>query len=260
MRERPIIFSGPMVCAIEDGRKTQTRRVVKFRPGFEPGGPFCRLGVLDTNGSINSRVDHLGRCVYHTGWAWQTEHGWCNCRPATYAPPTMPGDLIYVRETWAIERTNLENFGGIYPGDWRACWVDQKLQWGVDTIYKASQPDDTMQKRAHSFKDGSIPKWRSARFMPKVAARIWLKVTDVRVERLQDIDVPGDIIAEGVEVPDVDYSVNERPDVLDFERYNYALEQWSGLWNSINKKRGFGWDANPWVWVVAFERHDLGEH
>ena len=87
--------------------------------------------------------------------------------------------------------------------------------------------------------------WHPSIHMPKEAARIWLKVTDVRVERLQDI-TSEQICKEGVEV--------EEPHVLNGEEKRYAF---SSLWNSTIKKSDldrYGWDASPWVWVIEFER------
>lgn len=253
-RQRAMIFSDPMVRAIQDGRKTQTRRVVNFRPGFEPGGPSCRLGVLDTNGSINSRVDHLGHCVYHAGWAWQTEHGWCNCRPATYAPPAMPGDLLYVREAWrtvdALDGSNATEMAAMCKeAEWHRPWAP--IQYEAD---KARDNWDTVL--------GHTPgRYRTARFMPKWASRIWPRVTDVRAGRVQDITDDG-VDAEwfGGDIP---HNVDGFDDLgfCDYDEEcscgDYSLtELFAGLWDSINAKRGFGWDINPWVWCVSFERTD----
>ncbi len=232
MIEHPIIFSGPMVRAILDGRKSTTRRVVKFRPGFEPGGLFCRLGALDTNGSINSRVDHLGHCVYHTGWAWQTEHGWCNCQPATYAPPAMPGDLLYVREAWARRRD--ENH--IKPSNLRR-----------GTVWYAADSDPPEEPSGCA---GGIGKWRPSIHMPKWAARIWLRVAGVRVERVRDISEP-DAEAEGCEANWGLVGGPTDPQEVDGQD---ARVEFADLWDSINAKRGFGWETNPLVWVVEFER------
>ncbi len=238
-----MIFSGPMVNAIRDGRKTQTRRAVRFRPGFEPGGLFCRLGTLDTNGSISSRVDHLGHCVYHTGWAWQTEHGWCNCRPATYAPPAMPGDLLYVKQPWAA-----------FDLDWR--WMDEWREAPRFENRYMRIPETTCDAEPKEFK------WRSARFMPKRAAQLRLRVTDVRVERVRDISDDG-VDAEffGGDIPhNLDGAHRKVCQLRGSPDYECACGDYSMrelfaiIWDDINAKRGFGWELNPWVWVVSFER------
>lgn len=131
--------------------------------------------------------------------------------------PAYLGDILYVRETW-----NKCGKGYRYKVDWE--------------------------------KDGiaDITKWRPSIHMPKEAARIWLKVTDVRVERLQDISGM-DVLKEGVNShvhPEADYfDVNQR-------------EMFQSLWNStIDKKQidTYGWEANPWVWVIEFERCEKPE-
>lgn len=124
--------------------------------------------------------------------------------------PICPGDILYVRETWKKAPN-----GYYYYEDW--------------------QRNDI----------ADITKWKPSIHMPKEAARIWLKVTNVRVERLQDI-TSEQIGREGVEV--------EYPHVLNGEEKRYAF---STLWNNTIKKSDidrYGWDANPWVWVIEFER------
>lgn len=129
--------------------------------------------------------------------------------------PICTGDILYVRETWKEAPK-----GYYYYEDW--------------------QKDDI----------ADVTKWKPSIHMPKEAARIWLKVTDVRVERLRDI-TPEQIGREGVEV--------EYPHVLNGEEKRYAF---STLWNSTIKKSNlnrYGWDANPWVWVIEFERCEKPE-
>lgn len=132
-------------------------------------------------------------------------------------PPYQPGDILYIRETWSE---------GYEDGTY---------------IYKA---DDKLADLP-TFKESSKLIYHPSIHMPKKAARIWLKVTDVRVERLQDI-TSEQICREGVEV--------EYPHVLNGEEKRYAF---SALWNSTIKKADldrYGWDANPYVWVIEFER------
>lgn len=131
--------------------------------------------------------------------------------------PYEVGDILYVRETWCDDRQfTREDTPGMY-------------------FYKAS---------ADSNFD---PKWKPSIHMPKEAARIWLKVTDVRVERLQDIDIDG-IRNEGL--PSMAVHAGDM---------EIALKEWKILWDSTIKKSDteqYGWDANPWVWVIEFERCD----
>ena len=129
--------------------------------------------------------------------------------------PICPGDILYVRETWKRALN-----GYYYYEDW--------------------QRDDI----------ADITKWHPSIHMPKEAARIWLKVTNVRVERLQDI-TSEQIYREGVEV--------EYPHVLNGEEKRYAF---SRLWDSTIKKSDldrYGWNASPWVWVIEFERCEKPE-
>lgn len=130
-------------------------------------------------------------------------------------PPYQPGDILYVRETWKKAPN-----GYYYYEDW--------------------QRNDI----------ADITKWKPSIHMPKKAARIWLKVTDVRVERLHDI-TSEQVGREGVEV--------EYPHVLNGEEKRYAF---STLWNSTIKKSDldrYGWDANPYVWVIEFEQCEKPE-
>nr|DAV56557.1 MAG TPA: ASCH domain protein [Caudoviricetes sp.] len=162
------------------------------------------------------------------GYTAFTPKGYISCR-GTFADwygekffklPCEPGDTIYVRETWCDDRQFTRE---ATPGRY---------------FYKASE------------EDGFTVKWHPSIHMPKEAARIWLKVTNVRVERLQDI-TSEQICKEGVEV--------EEPYVLNGEEKRYAF---SSLWNSTIKKSDldrYGWDANPWVWVIKFERCEKPE-
>lgn len=95
--------------------------------------------------------------------------------------------------------------------------------------------------------------WKPSIHMPREAARIFLRVTDVRVERLQDI-MAEDVIAEGIDLSckHNNYVCSAYPCV--FKETNACKDKFAELWNSLNAKRGFGWDTNPWVWVIQFER------
>lgn len=157
------------------------------------------------------------------GYTAFTPKGYISCR-GTFADgygekffklPCEPGDILYVRETWKKAPN-----GYYYYEDW--------------------QRNDI----------ADITKWKPSIHMPKEATRIWLKVTNVRVERLQDI-TSEQICKEGVEV--------EEPYVLNGEEKRYAF---SSLWNSTIKKSDidrYGWDANPYVWVISFERCEKPE-
>lgn len=145
-----------------------------------------------------------------------------------YKPPYNPGDVLYVRET----------FCGYYlPSVER--WPEGHMHYE----YKASNPNGNKRPMGPEFDDDwEVRAWRPSIHMPKEAARIFLKVKDVRAERLQDISVD-EIRAEGL-------------DVLG-KTMNTSFKMWSELWNSTVKKadlQRYGWEANPWVWVIEFEK------
>jgi hypothetical protein len=192
MKERPIIFSGPMVRAILDGRKTMTRRVVKLRDG--------EIAHDGDDGSLHA--------VANTTW--------CDCiERVIHCPYGVPGDLLWVRETWATTEQ-----AGVHPSD-------------AEMLYRATDPDwETM--------DGW--RWSPSIFMPRLASRLTLRITSVRVELVQEI-TEHDAMREGANAE----SVSTQPGI-----YSYRAP-FAKLWDSINAKRGFNWDANPLVWVVGFE-------
>jgi hypothetical protein len=198
MNEKPILFSGEMVRAILDGRKTQTRRVVKPQPGdgFEWKG-----WLADTSGNRAN----IGKACWENRESLETL--------MIRSPYGKPGDLLWVRETH---------------------WLD----WYEDGVVVDGQPAHVHYRAGHPHPviaksiDGH---WRPSIFMPRWASRITLRVTDVRVERVQEIHY-SDVVAEGVTD----------------EFYNWS-GKWVELWDRINAKRGYGWDINPWVWVVEFE-------
>lgn len=151
-------------------------------------------------------------------------------------PPYQPGDILYVRETWCLR----------YDGE--------------KYFYKADKNTPREEKRLIDYNNTS---WHPSIHMPKEAARIWLKVTNVRVERLQDI-TPKGAESEGVGnlfYDDIGYGEKNYGTEVDPE-YGIAKEQFAWLWESTIKKSDldrYGWDANPYVWVISFERCDKPE-
>ena len=188
---KPIIFSTPMVQAILDGKKTQTRRVIKPQP----------------DGEIKANIPYE---FYGT----KTERIFTDTK--AYLAPCSVGDILWVRETWA-----------------KRVYSDNRY------YYKA---DDNL--GAIFNREGD--KWRPSIFMPREAARLFLRVKNVRVERLQDI-TEEDAIAEGMSKTLVDGVV-----------FISAKGNFHVFWDSLNIKRGYGWDTNPWVWVIEFERINKG--
>ncbi|WP_422028117.1 hypothetical protein [Roseovarius sp.] len=193
MTDRPILFSAPMIRALLDGRKTQTRRVLKPQP---------------------SNVDGVGR------WYRMSSGGESlNC----YEIPITPGDRVWVRETWNVPDAYLE---------------PRNRQTALELMNYAATP-------------WAIPgRWRPSIFMPRWASRLTLTVTDVRVQRVQEIS-EADAMAEGIKrnipgwfpVPGIDGSGTTA-------RAAFAM-----LWDSLNAKRGFGWSENPWIAAYTFTVH-----
>lgn len=205
MAIKPILFNTEMVRAILDGRKSCTRRINK-----------------DANDYVVPDMDFFDpeKRTYAVHNYADKEHK-IKLSIAERSCPICPGDILYVRETWHKYTKRV--------GDGENCHLAEFYG------YKASVTNS---------EDANEP-WKPSIHMPKDAARIWLKVTDVRVERLQDI-TSEQISREGVEV--------EYPHVLNGEEKRYAF---STLWNSTIKKSDidrYGWDANPYVWVISFER------
>lgn len=190
MKEHPIIFSGPMVRAILEGRKSQTRRIMKPQPILERG---TWRWIPRINTDIN--VEHINGAM--------CPHGGLK-------------DHLYIRETWAD------------PGFF------EKPLYRAD--FKKGQPRNALGNQAIG---GFEFKWKPSIHMPKRFARIWLEIINVRVERIQDI-MEEDARAEGI-----------RPRWVDSTAYQNGFRK---LWDDLNAKRGYGWDKNPWVWVIEFKK------
>ena len=212
-RVLPILFNTEMVRAISDGRKTCTRRVIKAQPDEKHTFP---LGFV-TGSTEAKELGCFGFGTNENGGSIQF-----------VKPPYQAGDILYVRETiWQKTGHYLD-----VDGETKAVWCNEFR-------YAAS---DEKPEVGWNYSWGKRPSIH----MPKEAARIWLKVTDVRVERLQEITSQG-AWKEGARCPCL-YPV---PDCA--ENKTAFIE----IWNiTINKTDldCYGWDANPWVWVIEFER------
>ncbi len=221
MAIRPILFNTEMVQANLDGRKTCTRRLVKPQPDEKHTYP---LGFV-TDSTEKKEVGCFGFGIDEYGGSIQY-----------VKPPYQLGDILYVRETWQY-LYELDGNEQIIEGTGKYYYA------ATDTI-----PFDTYID-ASGVTHERVP-WRPSIHMPKEAARIWLRVTDVRAERLQEITIAG-IRNEGLSSAAVHAGDME-----------IAIEEWKMLWNSTVKKSDidrYGWDASPWVWVIEYERCEKPE-
>jgi hypothetical protein len=204
----PILFSTPMVQAILEGRKIMTRRIVKPQPN-ENGVDYMKNAPL----GWESYYKEIWK-----PWKWETEEG-----ESISKQPYTIGQILWVRETWVDNKGELPtDLGFVYKAELGTKELQYSKELGV--------------------------KWKPSIFMPKAACRIFLEITNVKVERLQDISEE-DAKAEGVEL-------------LPNNRYKYYLSNYfdcvtavysfKTLWQKINGRES--WESNPFVWVVSFKK------
>lgn len=232
MKCRPIPFTGPMVRATLNNRKVHTRRVVKPQPVFRDDASPPRW--------------NWKRSLHHTiEWV---SHFW-PVGMVDYCPYGIPGDHLWLKETWQeVFYDDIPSGRPLGPqGSMGSMTMRDRRS---NAIYKA---------------DGSFPDhpeygkllWRPSIFMPRWASRIMLLVKAVRVERLQDI-TEADAIAEGAYMQG---KVGDDPTADNWTmtgegwRYASAREAFAHFWDSLgNRRSGFTWADNPWVWVIEFEK------
>lgn len=254
---KPILFSTSMVQALNEGRKTQTRRVVKPQPEFDTAWKNLSLAekMLDDFGEVTPDADIIPYINVKGNWlglSKKSDSGLTGtgCVIPNVSVPYHVGDILWVRETWA-ETTNIHNLS-VWPN--RPCIITDEMQkkilsayiWRADGEWQWCDDDGFSTEKSC---------WKPSIFMPKAACRLFLKVTSVRVERLQDIS-EADAVGEGVE---------KYHDSWFYKRYGTdrdwcatAYASFAYLWESINGRDS--WDANPWVWVVEFEKTDKPEN
>lgn len=223
MRVLPILFNTEMVRAILDGRKTCTRRSVSSRQF---------LGMLPDK-CKNAAPDEFlkGKRMMFKPYCDMTD---AELIMTAYKAPYKyePGDILYVRETWC------------------ALPVNEAGHMRGHSVYYYKADGDLRP-------EGWRGKWKPSIHMPKEAARIWLRVTDVRVERLQDVTEDG-AKAEGA----IDNRGFIHSPENEYDNIHTAREHFAEIWNNTIKKSDldrFGWNANPWVWMIEFERCEKPE-
>ncbi|NRT76326.1 hypothetical protein [Clostridium beijerinckii] len=206
--EKPILFNTEMVKAILEGRKLTTRRIVK--------GNVQELNIIGScsNDGVNFNYVSFGNGNINDIKSVEIKE--------RIKAPYLPGDILYVRETWMMQ--SMSN------SDKKAKFLfkaepNERLK---EVILSSDRYEDLIK---YAYKNG----WQPSLFMPKEAARIFLKVTDVRVERIQDI-TEEQIKKEGIR--------EEFPPL--------AEDAFRELWDSTTKD--YKWSLNPWVWVIEFER------
>lgn len=217
-KERPILFSAPMVRAIREDRKTVTRRPVSVQP--------------------RSRVD-IGS--YGLGQPFIRHPDPTKRNPE--CPYGRPGDRLWVRETWGVISHDFDQQGDVIKWEPdRPAKAIREMRFGRGyysghVVYAADGPCEW----AGDEDGGGDPRsaWKPSIHMPRAASRILLEITDVRVERLQDIS-EAQAKAEGPDVPVAEHLAAAW--VVQFRR----------LWESINGPEA--WTSNPWVWVVEFKQ------
>lgn len=220
MKERGMIFNSEMVRAILDGRKTQTRRIVK---GADGAVKFCK--EWDINGEeifvVLGEKDHTGM---------NPVLGAISC------PFGAVGERIWVRETFRVHSRATDVATLVYKASMRNSWTDQTHRVPVSLCNKPATPE----------------KWTPSLHMPRWASRIRLEITDVRVERLNAISQE-DAQAEGMEL------TGWRPTYSDPDSGGEVwtpYDNFARLWESIYGEGS--WKVNPWVWVIEFKRVEGG--
>lgn len=230
VNEKPILFSGPMVRAILDGRKTQTRRIVspQFSTLWGQGCPnqhgFSVMQPAQAKNWRDAYAVHTDIEDSTGAWTW------------LFCPFGKKGDRLWVRETYTPDPPQ--------DGTWDFYSYTDGVLYNLEAIPERFRNPANVIYRA-SWDNPETMLWRPSIFMPRWASRIALEITGIRVERLQQITEES-AKAEGC-TQDADFS-REYP-------YSY-VDQFHRLWNEINGKRA-DWDSNPWVWVVEFKRCEV---
>ena len=246
MKEKPILFQGDMIRAILEGRKTETRQIIKKQPM--------------KGQKINTTLREMNKCPYG-----------------------QVGDRLWVRETFKVgawrdqgqlriafdyrASPELVNTPWCYPSSSKE-YTNQILKAVLELDKKGIETVDGGPDRIYKWEAGKSPlNWKPSIFMPRWASRINLEITEIKVERVQDIG-QRDVLNEGMTLLTKDngrtykFGMADSDGLPGNDDYGWQWQEWEvdhkkaffKLWDSINKKRGYSWDSNPWVWVIKFRR------
>lgn len=240
MKTRPIIFNSDMIRAILENRKSATRRVIKH------AGNLIHIDKLLCDWSLSEKPHQWDgqENIWRWGnrkrpeigdWIWKLQDA---VDDTVTLPIKCPygkiGDRLWCKETWT---KFLENHR---PPDY---------------AYKADMKNGVSERCRQDFINAGYPyQWKSSIFMSRIASRITLEITDIRVERVQNIS-QDDIMAEELWSASAEFREKaciwrDSAEVLKEVRE----ECFADLWDSINAKRGYSWESNPWTWVIIFKR------
>lgn len=234
VKEGPILFSAPMVRALLEGRKTQTRRIIKdqpsddWRPVVEAYNPTC----IDRHGEEYPGPEVFGASDEDEGRA---------------CPYGRPGDRLWVRETFYIDLCLMDRGPlSIYPTP-KLPLAKNEPQLADSLYYRADGECCDQIPECQCASEGRVP-WRPSIFMPRWASRITLEITEVRVQRLQEIS-DEDAKAEGAPGGCLVCGDETFGDCVEHSRC--YVDGFAGIWHAINGEKS--WHANPWVWAISFK-------
>lgn len=226
VKERPIPFNAQMVRAILDGRKTMTRRVVNKLNGHSHISRFSESDTLGYDFCFRDKEMRL--------------HDITKGRALDLCPYGKTGNKLWVRETFA--HSNMP---------------DGPLDKDCSIFYRADYFDDPHGLDGEKSPEGKYRNWKPSMFLPRWASRIDLEITNVKIERLQNIseedakkEGADALICDNLDQQSFIFCKNLGMPITDKgtpHRNGFAL-----LWDNINAKKGNGWDANPWVWAIKF--------
>ena len=249
VKERPIIFSGEMVKAILDGKKTMTRRAVKTQPRDE----CTEIATSACFGHVEYRSTSEDR---------QTQSILAKIK----CPYGKIGDRLWVREAYTVTGWNCDD-GSVYikyladgheqyfdnETDEMECAIDSLVASVCKELDKRKVP--MLNDEAYDCSlDENKPRNRSPMFMPRFASRLLLEITDIRVERLNDIS-EADCEKEGFRFYPLSRICfkpcsTKHPSGHGSNNYKSIFGEY---WDTLNAKKGYQWSSNPWVWVVEFK-------